>query len=597
VLILLTFPLNDVSATASSKNVLYRPDLVAACADSVADALRTHKPDVLITRSAITPSTLAAWRAARPNAPLVLVDLCGVGELASSGSTDHDCGRHSITYCQAGNTIQALTIAEQTWNDAVSTAPPTAPSDQRSVTLVGAGIVNLITALHLVRHGYEVTLYEKAPDPRSNAHWSEYGCSRGGGDGRMFTLTEADSYNSRSWHPDGTSNGLLMHSISEDGWRISKPGDLLDQERRWADQFHLLPRWLARSYNNDIFAVNQAAKHRWTDLMRSDPALFCDSTGYRDGILRLYLETDYFTRHITRNDEVGAIQRVLETSQVCAEYPALADACRNGTVTGGIEVTGFTVNIYKFVARLVDMLEDEGARFHWNTTAIGISWAAPDIVGGIETTAGVVQSRYYVLSPGAYGNDLLQNTASHGRIHGMLGVWLTIPNIEPRLHNSVKIARNGHRAEETNVTVAADEHGNPILICGSGYGWTGLDPYNIDSAELDTLFDGLEDTLRRFFPRALDAAIAAGTLHKSRQLCVRPWTSSCLGIFEMIETAGGGRLVVTGGHNTGGFTQCPVVAEAVLAAFEGRRHLMHTRYHPRRLDNFYAAVTPHPSPA
>ena len=67
-----------------------------------------------------------------------------------------------------------------------------------TVVLVGAGIVNLVTALYLVRHGYEVTVYDRAPDPRADAPWSAYGCTRGGGDGRMFTLTEADSYHHRS---------------------------------------------------------------------------------------------------------------------------------------------------------------------------------------------------------------------------------------------------------------------------------------------------------------------------------------------------------------------------------------------------------------
>jgi len=142
------------------------------------------------------------------------------------------------------------------------------------------------------------------------------------------------------------------------------------------------------------------------------------------------------------------------------------------------------------------------------------------------------------------------------------------------------------------VTLATDEFGTPTLVCGSGYGWTGLNPYNIDSTELDVLFDALEDTLRQFFPKAHTAARVAGTLDASRRLCVRPWTASCLGVFERVETRGGGLLIVTGGHNTGGFAQSPVVAEAALAAFEGRKHPMHTAYHPRRLERFYDKATP-----
>lgn len=448
-----------------------------------------------------------------------------------------------------------------------------------SVTLVGAGIVNLVTALHLVRAGHRVEVFESAPDPRENADWTAYGCTRGGGDGRMFTLTEADSYNGRAW-PGGD---LLLRPISAHGWRITKPGELSAEERRWADDFHRMPAWLADSYNADVFAMNRAGGEGWHRLMASDPGLF--ASGYQDGILRLFTDDEYFRWHVARNDRVGATRRVLTPDEVSTAYPALADACAAGTVAGGLEVVGFTVNIHGFLAGLVDLLVAEGVRFRWRTPVSAIDWTAPGRAGGLVTAAGVVRSDHYVVSPGVYGDDVLRGTQSHERIQGMLGVWITVPNVEPRLAHSVKIARRGHDAEETNVTLGTGESGEPVLICGAGYGWTGLDPGNVDSGELQALFDALEDTIRRFFPKAFAAA-----RDQDRRVCVRPWTSSCLGVFETVPTSGGGVLAVTGGHNTGGFTQAPVVAEAVLAAFEGRRHPMHTRYHPRRLERFYSAA-------
>lgn len=576
-LILLTCPPpEDAAATAGSENVRYRPDLAQAPPDTVASALASLKPDVVVTRHAVAPAALAAWRAARPGAPLLIV---------STG--DGGGNEHGVRYYRAQDAAEALTIAEQAWNEMVSTPPPNRHAAARTVTLVGAGIVNLVTALQLVRHGYDVTVYEGSPDPRSDAHWTAYGCTRGGGDGRMFTLTEADSYNSRARRPDGTSNDLLLRPISDHGWLVSKPGDLVDRERRWAEDFHRIPPWLADSYNADIFAVNQEAGRQWERLIASDPDLFGEHTGYRDGILRLYTEVDYFRWHIARNDRVGATRQILTPDEVRAHYPALEDACAAGTVVGGINVIGFTVNIHKFLAQLVSTLEIEGVQFQWNSPVAGIHWAGPGIADGLDTATGTIRSHHYVLSPGAYGDQLLQGTGAHGQIQGMLGVWLTVPNIEPHLMNSVKIARQGHRAEETNVTLATDRSGGPALVCGAGYGWTGVDPYNIDTDELEVLFDALEDTVRQFFPRAYAAAQAARTLDASRQLCVRPWTPSCLGVFEQVPTREGGLLLVTGGHNTGGFAQSPVVADAVLAAVEGRAHQMHTRYHPLRLERFY----------
>jgi D-amino-acid dehydrogenase len=67
------------------------------------------------------------------------------------------------------------------------------------------------------------------------------------------------------------------------------------------------------------------------------------------------------------------------------------------------------------------------------------------------------------------------------------------------------------------------------------------------------------------------------------RFCVRPWTASSLGVFEVIPTVEGGRLVITGGHNTGGFAQAPAIAAAVLAELTGRRHTMDVLYHPLRM--------------
>ena len=280
-----------------------------------------------------------------------------------------------------------------------------------TVTLVGAGIVNLITALDLVRHGYEVTVCDRAPDPRSDADWTAYGCTRGGGDGRMFTLTEADSYHNRSWNPDGTSNRLLERPVSDHGWLVAKPGSLTGPELRWAADFHHIPPALASVYNDDIFEVNRAAGDRWRALISAEPGLFSDDTGYADGILRLYTESEYFQWHLRRNNRVGATRRVLSPGEIAEDYPALSAACVDGTIAGGIEVVGFTVNIHRFVARLADSLEAAGVRFRWRTEVTAIRWASPGVVDGLDTADGeTVQSRGYVLSPGAYGDELLKGT-------------------------------------------------------------------------------------------------------------------------------------------------------------------------------------------
>ena len=73
-----------------------------------------------------------------------------------------------------------------------------------------------------------------------------------------------------------------------------------------------------------------------------------------------------------------------------------------------------------------------------------------------------------------------------------------------------------------------------------------------------------------------------GTLHHTRKACVRPFTCTGLGVFEVLGTARGGRLVIASGHNTGGFAQAPAVADAVAGTLEGRPHPMQALYDPER---------------
>jgi D-amino-acid dehydrogenase len=147
----------------------------------------------------------------------------------------------------------------------------------------------------------------------------------------------------------------------------------------------------------------------------------------------------------------------------------------------------------------------------------------------------------------------------------------------------MKIARPGHIAEDANVTVGRTATGEDVLVVGAGYGWTGSDPHAIDPAQLTTLSAAVDDTAARYFPRAYAEAVSTGRLHATRRLCVQPWTASGLGLFEVEPARGGGVLIVTGGHTTGGVAQDPVVADAVLAAVRGGSHPMHSRFHPARL--------------
>jgi len=454
---------------------------------------------------------------------------------------------------------------------ALRLAQPTAPScPGTKITLVGAGIVNLVTAWQLINSGYRVQILDARPDPRDRLHWSRYGCTMAGANARMFTFTEADVY-----HP-GDRPFLFGTPADRGGWRVrTDSSPLSPEETSWLSEQASMPRWLNGPYGADVYHFNREAERLWQRLRVASPRLF-DSVDLRDGIIRLYPTRAQLERDLARHRRLHLTTRLLTPQQLSDQEPALADACGQADlVAAALEVPGFTLDVHKLVLRLISELESAGVVMRWRSPVQAIESDAAGNVVRLVTDDGGVESDHYVISAGLPAGDLLQGTKTAGMIQGVLGVWLDLPHVDPPPSRSFKLARVGHLAEDTNITVTSGG-----LILGGGYGWTGISPHEIDQRQLELIASSLRDTAQLYLPKA---AATAGSRNTQVRYCIRPWTASSLGIFESRPTARGGRLVITGGHNTGGFAQAPAVAAAVLAALRGRRHLMHGLYHPERM--------------
>jgi glycine/D-amino acid oxidase-like deaminating enzyme len=571
----------------------YRPDVGCPDGPGFGPAIDACRPDVILAERAPDPTEREAWRRLRPGASLFVV-------LKGGEEADDDLGVplppamsiHRVHPLGPSADLDVLRAAESIYNRHVTCAAARATVEARrgsrtgaaeSVLVVGAGIVGVVTALRLVRAGFRVQLVDACPDPRSAGDWRSFGCTRAGGNARMFTLTEADNYNDQDG--SGAASQLFRSTVSECGWRICGEETLGRDERAWVDVHERLPPWQARVFNQDIFSFNEEGRILWEELRNVMPGLF-DEVELRDGILRLYTDPAHLEASAARQVAVGALRERLEPGAIRARFPALADPCGSGLIAGGLDVVGFTVNVHDFVAKILTFLEGAGVVMSWNERVLGISREAGS-VESLVTETGPLRADHYVLSPGVYGQEMLAGTASATQIQGVLGVWMTLPNLEPKLQNSLKIARKGHMAEDANVTVARNAAGDDVLEYGSGYGYTGLRADNILPEQLQALYDAVEENVEAFFPRAHAAAVESGLILSSRKLCVRPWTPTGLGVFEIVP-ATSGLLVIVGGHNTGGFAQSPAVAHAVLSALRGSVHPMHELYHPARAGQIFA---------
>lgn len=153
-------------------------------------------------------------------------------------------------------------------------------------------------------------------------------------------------------------------------------------------------------------------------------------------------------------------------------------------------------------------------------------------VTGVLTADGPLVYDHYVVSPGAGNEALRRQIPSLRQVHGVLGCWATVPNVTPALGHSLKVARRGHVAEDANITVGRDDSGESVLMIGSGYGWTGCDPRNIDERKIEDIHAAVADTVETLFPDAYEKIGGRDGLRRTQRHCVRPWTASNLGIFE-----------------------------------------------------------------
>jgi D-amino-acid dehydrogenase len=447
------------------------------------------------------------------------------------------------------------------------------------VVLIGAGVVNLVTALALADAGWAVELHDRMADPLGDGAAGppgELGATFGGQDARIFSFNEARHHIVRS--PDHLPDARLpfRHAIGDDGW-LSRPTAALDREDlAWIAALEAVPPWLAREFNADIIGFNVRSFAAWHRIFAEHPPIV-RGTGLVSRLVRIYQTPAGFARARAGEAEIGALQAAIPLAELAAAEPALAPAIASGAIVGALRVHGFSIQVKALARNLVRHLAERGARLHWSSALDEVHRGPDGRVERVTLGGRALAATNVVLSPGALGAALREDVAALRPIGSMAGMWLVVPNREPRLTTPLKIGRRAFAsaaaAEGANIIPGRDRDGRPVLFCSSGHGFVGIHPGAVEGADLVELSRCIAETVAEVFPDKAGEAV-----HAAPSFCVRPWTPSGLGVFSAEDTAAGGRFVVTSGHNTGGFSQAPEVAQAVARALEGADHPMHALY-------------------
>ncbi len=285
------------------------------------------------------------------------------------------------------------------------------------VVVIGAGIVGVVSALHLVRHGYQVTLIDR-DDPGE-------GCSFG-------------------------NAGLLARSsfapLAGPDTMLSVPKWLLDPDGplsvRWSYLPKLLP-WLFRYIRSGFFDDAEAtgrALHVLTDPCVDLYRKLADEAGHPE----LVCESDYL--HVYRSEatfkkaasDMNARRKLgfriddINASQIQQLEPGLSSEYRYGYQ---IFDHAYVVDPSGLVKALADLFVREGGTLK-KANVDDIRTDGPDGVG-VVTGDGVFNCDKMVLAAGAFSARLAAKTGIRLPLDTERGYHITCPDPGPSLSRPV----------------------------------------------------------------------------------------------------------------------------------------------------------------
>jgi len=457
-------------------------------------------------------------------------------------------------------------------------------SKKDSIGLVGAGVVNLITALRLSHISNDIHLYDRMPDPRKvdSIPKEQTGATFGGQDARIFSFNESRHHLARGIGREVLQDRLFRKTVSNGGWLSNKTDEMGLDCLRWIEDLEQVPSWRATKFNDEIISINKDSAILWDGIFSRHPELL-RNCHFKGSLLRIYQNLNDYAGAIESEKKINAYINNISLTLLHDQEPALTSAINNGSILAALHVKGFSLNIKSFCRNLIDLLESMGVKFHWNTKIEEMSQQRKLYLKSKD-------HRFFhpvwVISPGAYTKAFEAKLPEFSQIGSMMGMWITLPNKDNPLVTPVKVKRKGfgsrEAAEGANIIPGIDDRGNPIISCSSGHGFLGRNPEAVSTKNIEELKKCILETANDLFPEKFEQAKWLGILNYGPEYCIRPWTASGLGILNFNEFPDNTMVVSSGGHNTGGFAQAPAIAEEIARRLSGTKSNVESLYSEHR---------------
>lgn len=444
-------------------------------------------------------------------------------------------------------------------------------NDGPNVAVVGAGICGALAALYLSRAGYRVTLYSAGDDPRHAAGDPTRASTWAGEAPRCITLAEGVSYPG-TW-PESPNPAILWgRTVSGGGW-LGRPFEQSgERARNW-----LAARIQACSDRSVMQAAAQAqlaaarrSIEEWRRLFARERSLFAAASPSSGFMPHVFTDPATLAIAAEANRAVDALNAELTPEAIARRCPVLAESCRRGTLCGGLEVSGFAINVREFSLAVLELLAHQGVRIEWNSECTGLV-ESDGRVRAVTVAGRAVTADNYLILPGAYSSpSLLQSLEIH--TSGVAGRWLLLPCDEkatvPFKCSMRSAATPSLALREVNVMPCIDPqtHGLALAI-GGGHMHVGEFPFQYDETELRVLDDALEAVARQLFPD-ICAVTPRERMRVRSALCVRSINAAPAPAVALRRTASEGLLVCCAGLHAAAAVLAPLLAKTIAEAIQ-----------------------------
>ncbi|CAF3937627.1 unnamed protein product [Rotaria sp. Silwood1] len=448
---------------------------------------------------------------------------------------------------QAALVVLANVVLEQSFK---SPLPFFIDSSRKNeeITVIGAGIMGLVTAFFLSGSGYKVTIIDEhnRPNPQNEFNQLEISC-RGttldGCDARHASITETIPH-AVFYRIDS----LRKYPLDHGGWKII-PDQYHNRERVWIERFSELagyPELVVNLFNQFVSNINRCGIELWERIFQLYPELVQHTIKNRriirvcSSLTSLNVVSTFQKKYHKNDDNL----QILSHSQVLEKIPGLI--LQDGDA-GGIEVPGFTVNHLKLCQNMIELLENNpNVKFKWSTQVRSID--------DISSSKIILASSLNTLD-----SPLLDNVSL--AVQGVLGCWIKIPNVHS-IKNGFKIAEK-EPISVINLTPSYDEQHLYVTGAFAFCGHRGI----VQSPHLTQLIELFRSTTRCYLPDEMEAS--ESEILPTR-FCIRPMTPDGMPVIAQLTPENKKQQVYfVGGTNAGGFVESPVLATILLDLIQG----------------------------